>query len=259
MAKVKVSFSIVTYNDELYIEKLLGSIFKNTKVDFHGYIIDNNSMDGTVEIVKNSGYDITLIENKQNDGFGAAHNKVLSMIDSSYHVFVNPDIQFGTSVIDEMVAYIEKERTIGILVPKVLSLDGSVQLLPKRDPKFVYLLSRRLRCKLFDKYRALYEMREKNEDETYDIEFASGCFMFVRTELLIKVGGFDERYFLYFEDADFSREIRKYASIQYNPNFIVSHHWDRAGAKSFKYFMIQVLSMIKYFWKWRHHGSENEI
>ena len=258
MADIKVSFSVVTYNDELVIKKLLDSIFENTNVDFRVYVIDNNSSDKTVEIIKSTGYDITLIENEDNDGFGKAHNKVLPLIDSEYHVFINPDIEFHDSVIDRIAVYLDMQPDIGIVMPKVLSSDATVQILPKKDPRFLYLLSRRLRFKWLVKYREEYEMLEKSADEVFDIEFASGCFMFVRTDLIKELKGFDERYFLYFEDADFSRRIREHARVQYNPEFMVYHQWDRAGAKSFKCFTIQVVSMLKYFCKWKHRKTQNE-
>jgi len=251
MREYDVSISIVTYNNEDKICCLLDSIFKHTKaVDFHVTVVDNNSADGTVEAIKKNNYDLTLIENEENIGFGAAHNKALRGVDSKYHVFVNPDVMVDTDVISNIAAYMDEHKDIGIVTPKVLFPDGKLQMLPKKEPKLIYVLSRRLNIKPLRKYRAEYEMQGMCMDEVFDIEFATGCFVFARTDLLKKVGGFDKRYFLYFEDADLTKSIRRFARVQYNPSFYVYHNWDRAGAREFKYFVIQVMSMFKFLLKW---------
>lgn len=251
-----MSIAIVTYNSEKHIGKLLDSIASFVKgIDYHVYVIDNNSVDGTAEIVRSKASHTTLIQLEQNIGFGAAHNKVLDKIDSRYHVIVNPDIYFDYDILAAMAAYMDKNPDIGLVSPKVLYPDGRVQMLPKKDPRFIYLLSRRLNFGFLKKYRDRYEMALYGEDKPYDIEFASGCFMFLRTDLYRKAGGFDERYFLYFEDADLSRSLRKLSKIQYNPDFYLYHHWERGGAKKAGLFLLQVKSMFKYISKWRKSGT----
>lgn len=252
MAGYSVSFSVVTYNNEKCIGRMLDSIQAYTKsVPYNIYVVDNGSKDNTVEIIKSRGDGITLIESKKNVGFGRAHNMALDDLQSKYHVIINPDIFIDYDVISAIADYMDGNNDIGIISPKVEYPDGRTQRLPKRDPKFIYLLSRRIPLRTLKKYRDEYEMAERGDDETFDIEFASGCFMFIRTERLKKVRGFDERFFLYFEDADLSREIRKFARVQYNPQFYVYHHWERGGARNLKLFCIQILSMLKYFNKWK--------
>ena len=252
MSEHLVSISVVTYNSHDYIGQMLDSVHENVKnVNYAIYVIDNCSADNTVEIVKSKDYPVTLIENKQNEGFGKGHNKILGVINSKYHLIINADIMIDSDVISDMYEYMENNPDIGILTPKILYPNGNLQILPKRDPSFIYLLSRRINLRILRKYREKYEMQEMGADNTYDIEFCSGCFMFIRTELLKKVGGFDERYFLYFEDADLTRSIRKFARTQYNPNFVVYHHWERAGSKKIKPFLMQISSMLKYIKKWR--------
>jgi len=248
----RVSIAIVTYNDEKHIGNLLGSINECVKLeDCHIFLIDNGSQDETRNIAKEKNDNITIIENEKNIGFGAGHNKVLSLLDSKYHVILNPDVVIKSDVISQMACYLDSNPDIGMITPKILYSDGSVQILPKKDPKPIYMLARRSKIKALQKYKDAYEMTEAGADKAYDIEFASGSFMFIRTELFKKVGGFDERYFLYLEDADLSRKVRQYARIQYNPGFIVYHDWQQAGAKQIKYFLIHVVSMIKYVLKWR--------
>lgn len=246
-----VSISIVTYNDEKYIGNLLDSIKENVKYeDYHIFLVDNCSRDDTLNIARRYE-NITIIENDKNTGFGAGHNKALDLLQSKYHLILNPDITFKYDVIDQLVNYLGSNPDIGMISPKILYPDGTVQILPKKDPKPIYMLARRSKLKALTKYKDEYEMTETEADAAYDIEFASGSFMFLRTELFKKVGGFDERYFLYLEDADLSRKVRQHARVQYNPSFVVYHHWQQAGAKHLKYFLIHVASMIKYSSKWR--------
>jgi GT2 family glycosyltransferase len=252
-----ISISVVTYNSEPYIGKLMDSIVRFVHgVDYHIFIIDNGSTDGTVELIQNRRSPIiTLIQNSKNKGFGGGHNMILDRIYSRYHVCVNPDIVLGDDVISAMARYMDEHGDIGLLTPKILNLDGSVQVLPKRTPRLIYLISRRLDLSLLKKYRNEYEMRERDEDLAFDIEFCSGCFMFMRTSLLKELGGFDERFFLYFEDADLTRRMRQLARAEYNPGFRVYHEWIRAGRRRLKYFVIQIMSMFKYMAKWRKRDN----
>lgn len=249
-----ITLSVVTYNSSKDIEKMLESFLSfSDNLDYRMYVIDNHSSDDTVDIINHYVNDkIELISLGQNIGFGAAHNKILERIDSQYHIYVNPDIVFDNYVVTSMVEYMNQHKEIGLLSPKVVGLDGTLQVLPKRDPKLIYLVSRRVNnLKLLQNYRKEYEMGELDPNSVFDIEFATGCFMFVRTDLLKKVGGFDERFFLYFEDADLSREIRRYAKVEYNPHFVVRHRWERGGAKNFKLMIIQIKSMLEYRKKWK--------
>jgi GT2 family glycosyltransferase len=246
-----VSFSIVTYNSEKYIGRLLDAIHACVKgVNFHIFVIDNGSVDQTVKIVGSKGSDVTLIESNKNIGFGAAHNLVLDKLCSDYHVIVNPDIYIDYDIVSSLVAYLDVNQDIGMVSPKILYPDGCVQTQAKRDPKLIYLISRRIGSKILKKYKDQYEMAHVDHEHAFDIEFASGCFMFLRTELFKKLGGFDQRFFLYFEDADLSRELRRYARIQYHPDFYVFHNWERGGAKHVGLLIKQVVSMMKYMRKW---------
>ncbi len=256
MPAYSVSMSVVTYNSEKHIGELLDSIAAHVRgVAYHLYVIDNGSTDRTIEIVKSrdDGH-ITLMENKENVGFGRGHNLILDRIRSQYHACINPDIFIKDDVIGALSAYLDAHQEIGLVTPKVLYPNGELQILPKRNPKVLYLLSRKCRIGALKKYREAFEMREKDPDTAFDIEFCTGCFLFVRTDLLKKVGGFDERFFLYFEDADLGRKIRRYARTQYNPAFVVYHYWQRASDKKIRFFLIQLSSMRKYFRKWKNQA-----
>jgi len=220
-------------------------------IEYRIIIFDNSSKDKTLDLIDNFDYcNIEIIKNDKNIGFGAAHNSILARVDSEYHLIVNPDIIFIENTIYDIYNYMEKNIEIGLVTPKIINQNGTMQLLPKRKPKLIYLLSRRISFNFLEKYRYFYEMRDKDLQKKHDIEFSSGCFIFIRTELLKKVGGFDERYFLYFEDADLTLKVLSRSRVQYNPDYIVIHRWDRASKRRYKYLLIQIHSMFKYFLKW---------
>ena len=95
-----------------------------------------------------------------------------------------------------------------------------------------------------------YAMLDEGTDHPFEIENASGCFMLLRTSLFQQIGGFDPRYFMYFEDADLTRTIRKYAKAVCYPLATVYHAWERGSAHNTKLFLIHVHSMLSYFTKW---------
>ena len=251
---VKVSICVVTYNNQKEILNLISSIYENTKeVNFEVFLVDNNSSDETVELVEKNYPLVNVVKLSKNLGFGYAHNQVLNKIDSQYHVIVNPDISFNGNVIKVLCDYLDKNEHVKMITPKVLSQDGTEQHLPKKEPRIKYVISGRFDryFKVFKKIRTEYTMQDFRFKEPTEIEFATGCFMMVRTELFKKINGFDEIFFMYFEDADLSKRVRQYGKIVFYPDTFVVHLWNRASAKKIKFLFIHISSMIKYFCKWK--------
>lgn len=248
----KVSVCIVNYNDQETILKTIGSLLEYTKgVTLSIYVSDNQSTDRSVEEIKKHFPSVTVLENKSNNGFSAGNNAVLDRLDSDYHAIVNPDIEVTSDVLTQMVDYMEQNSDIGILTPKILNFDGTEQFLPKRIPKFRYLLGGRLPFAFMKKYRREFTMEDMVIDKPVEIDFCTGCFMLVRTDLFRQIRGFDERYFMYFEDADLTRKVQKYKKTVFHPDLFVYHRWHRADLKNIKLLMVHISSMIKYFWKWK--------
>lgn len=256
-----LSIAIVTYNDEKYIEKCIGSIVGHIGggLSYRLYVIDNNSRDRTVDLVKgfttgkaaNETSDkITLIQNSKNVGFGTAHNQVLDMLDSRYHLVVNPDVTIVNDCITEMAAYMDKHPGIGLLSPLIKYPDGRIQYLCKRNPTFWDLFIRLAFPRSFTKRRHYFEMRETGYDKEFEIEYATGCFMFFRTEIFKKINGFDENFFLYLEDADITRRVNHVSRTVFYPYNYVVHEWQRGSHKNLKLALVDIKSAAYYFRKW---------
>lgn len=241
-----VTISIVTYNNAGIIEETLQSILKFMEPQ-NIYIVDNQSTDATVETVKKYP-GVNVIVNQSNGGFGAGHNAALPYLNSKYHVIVNPDIIVDTDVFSEMAAYFDVHPEIVLAVPQVRYTDGSVQNLPKARPSVRALAANRL--PVFKKSREAYLMLNEDISEPREIGFTTGCFMFIRTAVYQKLKGFDERYFMYFEDGDLGRRAEEFGKVCILPQFYVYHKWERAGAKKLKFFIIQLKSAFKYFNRW---------
>lgn len=249
---MKVTASIVTYNSADEILVVLNSLSKVKLNNFEIIVVDNASIDNTVKLVKDNYPAVKLIESKKNIGFGAGHNLAVKQIESDYHIFINPDIKVESDQIKKMVTYMEDNKDVVILTPKVLNIDGTEQFLPKVFPRITYVISGKLedKSKIFYKWRSEYTFRNRVITEPVDIQYSTGCFMVCRTTALKVVGGFDERYFLHFEDADLTREMLQMGRVVYNPNVYVTHAWHRDNIKNKKIGKIAIQSMKIYFKKW---------
>ena len=141
----KVSISIVTHSNEKCILLALESVYKQSdNLDLETFLIDNNSSDRTVELVRENYPQVKIIKLHRNVGFGLGHNQVLNKINSDFHVILNPDITFSTNVLNDLATYLQENPDVAIVTPNILNVDGSRQDLPKLNPKLKYLISGRL-------------------------------------------------------------------------------------------------------------------
>lgn len=247
----RVSGCIVTYHNCEQARSALASIFEHTRgCELEMYVVDNASGDGCLETLKAEFPSITTIQLPDNRGFGHANNAVLPRLDSEFHAVINPDILFSRDVLTELSLYMRDNPDIGQTTPKILSTDGEVQVLGKRNPSLLALTGRNIFKKLLKPIADHYAMLDEDLSRPIDIQFATGCFSMVRTELFKSLGGYDERFFLYFEDMDLTRRVNLTSRAVYYPYTEVTHAWDRAYSHSPKYFAIVVQSMLKYYAKW---------
>ena len=248
-----ISLSIVTYNNEAIIEKTIEILISHleNKLSYVLFVIDNNSKDDTVKKVQSCNGNIVLIRNNKNLGFGAGHNIILDKIDSKYHIVINPDITIVNDVISEMYEYMENNKEIGLLTPLVKHPDGDIQYLCKRNPTVTDLFIRLVLPNNFKKRQDYFTMKETGYDKPFEVEYATGCFMFFRTEIFKQLKGFDEHIFLYLEDADITRRVNQISKTIFYPYNYVIHDWQRGAHKNINLMWINVKSAVWYFWKWR--------
>ena len=242
--------SIVLYNHSVVeIESLIKSLRQSKQVD-EMFLIDNSP-------VRNPDFEklpATYIFNNKNLGYGAAHNIAIRKTieqDIPFHLVVNPDIEFESSILEELEDFMQKNSDLGLLMPKVLYPTGEIQYLCKLLPKPSDLFFRRfLPASWAKKSNEKFELRHSGYDKIMEIPYLSGSFMLLRTSALKEVGLFDERFFMYPEDIDLTRRInREYRTVFY-PNVSVVHNHTRGSYKSGRLLWIHLINMIRYFNKW---------
>ncbi len=252
----KINGSIVLYkNDFTQIEKVINSFLGTDYID-KLFLIDNSDSDELKELV-NLDTRIEYIFNNNNLGYGTAHNigmKKSMNTNIKYHVILNPDLYFDSDVIEKLYKYMEEDKTIGNIMPKVLYPNGDIQKLCKLLPTPIdwfgrfflnYFKSDYLKSK-----NDLFEMKSANFEKILTVPYLSGCFMFLRVDTLKKSGLFDEKIFLHTEDTDLSRRIYTVSKNIYYPNVSIYHEHNRESYRSFKIMKLQIKSMFYYFNKW---------
>ncbi|WP_374166381.1 glycosyltransferase family 2 protein [Arcticibacter sp. MXS-1] len=248
--KQQVTASIVLYNTDASVKKTIES-FLACSLHVKLYLIDNSPGDTLRSLASDPR--VEYIHSGANLGFGRAHNvAVREVIDSSpYHLVLNPDISFERGVIEELYTFMEKNRGVGHVMPKVYYPDGSTQYLCKLIPTpFDLIFKRFLPASFSDKRMERFQLRSSGYNKEMDVPYLSGCFMFLRTSALREVGLFDERFFMYPEDIDLTRRIhRKYRTVFY-PEVSVIHAHAAESYKSFRMLYIHIANMVRYFNKW---------
>ena len=247
-----ISLSIVTFNNEQIIERTLKSLVSHIdqRISNIIYIIDNKSSDATVKIVSGQEGNIKIIENEENVGFGSGHNQILELLSSKYHVCVNPDITIENNVIYEMYEYMEKHPEIGLLTPLVKFPDGRIQYLCKRTPTLWDLFIRLVLPRCFKNRQDYFMMKHTGYKTEFEVEYATGCFMFFRTSVFKELGGFDPNFFLHFEDADITRRVNQVSKTVFFPYNYVLHDWQRGSHHNYRIMWITIKSAMYYFKKW---------
>lgn len=230
------------------------SCFKSSCERSRVIVIDNsptNELAGVCESL-----DVNYYHTGRNIGFGAAHNIALRAVRgaSKYHVVMNPDISFDTAVLPTLFEFCEANSAVGLVMPKILYPDGSLQRLCKRSPTPFDIAARRL-CpsalkSMFRQRLDRFELRQFDMSRCLSVPFLSGCFMFLRVTALEHVGYFDPRFFMYFEDADLTRRIRERYDTVYVPSVSVLHEHGRGTYKSWRLFLRSLESTVRYFNKW---------
>jgi GT2 family glycosyltransferase len=261
----QINASIVLYhNKKEQLTKAINS-FLNIDLKVKLYLVDNSSNDNLKELAKLDER-IEYIFNNANLGYGSAHNIAIrkSVEDGVlYHVVLNPDIYFESGVLEKLLDYMENHQDVGNIIPQVLYPDGEIQYLCKLLPTPTDLILRRfIPLKSWkEKRNETYELRFTEYDKVMNVPSLSGCFMFLRCEVLKDVGLFDENIFMYLEDVDLNRRIhRKYKTIFY-PEVSIVHEYGKESYVNKKLLKYHIQSAIYYFnkWGWVFDKERDEI
>ncbi len=261
-----IYFSLVLYNQDInYINPLITSI-----LDFNKYI--DKTYFRTVLLVHDNSTQMLISEEyfnliefasyykSENIGFGAGHNhNIFSCpnidINNDIIIVINPDIEFNpASLLDFLSTFISRGNSVCI-APLIKDLSGNIQYSAKHNPTLFSLLVGRFhflqRFSIFKQYIIKHQNRDKNySSEEISSQYLSGCFLLIKASCFFAVRGFDMRFFLHLEDADFVRRCSFIGDTYHSPQISVVHRWARGSHKSIKQMFFLVVSLLKYFIKW---------
>lgn len=256
MAK-DLTISIVNYNSQQFILNCLESIYANSDgLDPDVFVVDNNSIDGSIEDIEKLYPQVKLILNKENKGFAKANNQVLRTVDSRYCLITNPDVIFLPDVLKTMVSFMDSHPDAGAVGCRVLNIDRSLQYSCRRYPTFLTILLRGLGIDLIRPNSMLIErylMKDIQHEGVVAVDWLTGCCLLVRKETIDAVGLLDEDFFMYFEDTDLCFRINERWQVYYLAEACIIHEFQHMSRRigNFKHKIHHLKSAVHFF---RKHG-----
>ena len=259
---MKISIIIVNYNVEYFLEQCLNSVFKATKnIDAEIFVVDNNSIDGSVEMVKEKFPQAILFDNKENLGFSKANNQAMRVSNGEYVLLLNPDTVVEEDTFEKVINFMDQHQDAGGLGVKMI--DGKGEFLPESKRglptpavafyKIFGLSSLFPKSKKFGQYHLGY----LDKEETHTIDVLSGAFMLMRKTALDKVGLLDEDFFMYGEDIDLSYRIQKGGFKNYYfPDTRIIHYKGESTKKSSVNYVFVFYNAMIIFAK-KHFSQKN--
>lgn len=254
---MKLSASIVLYQTDLTpLKKVIDSYFACKSEALQLFLVDNSPTDVLKSVVTMyPDKEIHYIFNNENMGYGKAHNIAIKKSMEQglpYHIVLNPDVVIQEGALEKLTLYMNEHPEVGNIMPKIIYPNGQLQYLCKLLPSPIDLIFRRFIPfkKWRDKINQKYELHSFRYDKKINIPNLSGCFMFLRTEALEKVGLFDENIFMYLEDIDLNRRIHRAYKTIFFPEAVVVHEYQKASYKNIKLLKAHIKSAIYYFNKY---------
>lgn len=259
-----LSIIIIHYNAIKELRSCLEAIKgSGLNLPFEVVIIDNSCVNLLEALLRyyRKFFDINIITNERNIGYARAVNQGIKLAHGEYLLIINPDISITPKAIESMIAFIKKEKNIGILAPQLLNSDGTIQYSCFRFPKYWTPFIRRSFLKLLPFGRneiKRYLMLDFDHRTTADVDWVLGAAMMTEKDLIKKIALMDERFFLYFEDVDLCRRFHNEGyRVVYFPEAKFYHRYSRLSATRGgitllfnKYFWLHLISGLKYFAKW---------
>jgi len=237
-----VSIIILSYNTSELLEKCLNSVYANTKSDFEVIVVDNASEDDSSQMIKKKFTKVKLIESKKNLGFASGVNLGAKSAQGEYILLLNSDTLLEDNSIGIMVDYLKQQSDVAILGGRLDNKDGSTS---KSFDSF-YNLPKLVNMLIRDKHREKVDVKKPIR-----VDWVSGGFMMIRKNTFEKLGGFDEKFFMYIEDMELCfRASKENFVTHYLPSAHVLHVGQGSSNRSFA--IINIYKGVLYFYK-KHH------
>lgn len=258
---LQISIIIVNYNVKYFLEQCLHSVYKALKgIEAEVFVVDNNSVDGSVAVVKDKFPQVKLIENHQNTGFSVANNQAIRQASGKYVLLLNPDTIVQEDTFSKVIAFMDTHPDAGGLGIKMV--DGKGNFLPESKRGLptpavafykIFGLSKLFpNSKRFGQYHLTFLDKNKN----HQVDILSGAFMLMRKTVLDKIGLLDETFFMYGEDVDLSYRITQagYKNYYFAESSIIHYKGESTKKSSVNYVIVFYKAMAIFAKK---HFSKN--
>ncbi|PIT97803.1 MAG: glycosyl transferase family 2 [Candidatus Andersenbacteria bacterium CG10_big_fil_rev_8_21_14_0_10_54_11] len=260
---MKLSIIIINYNSGALTRACIASILQQElPFTVEIIVVDNASADESVSLLRDEFPDITVIANDQNRGFGAGVNQGLTAAHGSYILILNPDIVVLPEALPRMVQYMNVHPDIGVLGAQLIYPNGHLQYSCFRFYTPMTIVYRRTplgRLRSGRQAVLSFLMQDVDHQNPIDVDWLMGSCLLLRAAAVRKVGGMDERFFMYFEDVDWCRRMWEFGwRVVYFPHAQLSHYHQRSSDHGgllgvFTNWTVRahITSALKYFWKYR--------
>ena len=250
-----LSIIMVPWNVRDLARENLKSIYKNTSnIEFEVFAVDNDSKDNTDEMIRNEFPQVKLIANNYNAGFARANNQAIKMAKGRYILLLNPDMRVLPGTLETMVKWMDEHPEAGVAGCHLINGDGETVPHVRRFPTVWDQLAIILKLPhLFPRILDKYLRRDFNYSKETEVDSIRGSFFMIRREIIDKIGELDERYFIWFEEVDYCRQVKNAGwKVMYTPAVQCVDYVGKSFAQvkrgvAQKYFRD---SMLKYFKKW---------
>lgn len=249
--KYDLSVIIVNYNVEYFLDQCLSSVERaSDHLNVEVIVVDNNSMDGSMQMVAEKHSDVKCIQNKENTGFSKANNQAIAIAQGEFVLLLNPDTVVSENTFDRCINFMRSHEDHGAL--GIRMIDGTGKFLPESKrglptPLVAFYKIFGL-SKLFPKSRKFgqYHAGHIPEDTTAETDILSGAFMMFRKEALDKIGNLDETFFMYGEDIDISYRITQagYKNVYFSDSTIIHYKGESTKKSSVNYVFVFYRAMI---------------
>lgn len=264
-----IAITIVNYNMTEEIRQLLESLkndLLNSNLKIQVVVVDNTPQDGCWLMLKNNFPEVKYLPQDYNLGFGKAQNVAIKSVEAKYYFILNPDVIFseGEKVLQRLWDFMEANPKIGMIGPKLLNNDNTLQYSCYRFPTSLIPLLRRSSLGDKPKFKKMvdkYLMKDFDHNKTQAVDWLMGSAMFARGTALKEIGLFDDRFFMYFEDCDLCRRFwEAHYPVYYVYDIKIKHRHSKGSAAVPGLFQsiiknsltrIHIMSWLKYWWKWR--------
>ena len=216
------------------------------------YLVDN-SPDDSLKIFAEGRSNVEY-HHIDNRGYGNAHNyaiKKAAALGADYHLVLNPDVRWEGGILCELTRIMDDNSRVGLVQPRICYPDGTLQHTCRLLPTPLDVFAKRfLPSKLTRRRINRYLLPDRAYNSRFNAVYMQGSFMLFRVEALKNVGMFDERFFMYPEDIDITRRIRRQYDAMYVPEITIVHDHAASSSKFGRMMWIHIINMVRYFNKW---------